>query len=58
MASDSGELEVWSCNSLGGTLEHRGSLRAHDDMVLCICRLGEDMVWGRDKVVSGGADGR
>ena len=56
-ASDSGELEVWSCKPLGNSLEQRGVLKSHDDMALCLCRLGS-MAVGGDKVVSGGADGR
>lgn len=57
VASDSGELEIWNCSPLGNSLERGGVLRSHDDMVLCVCRLG-DMAVGGDKVVSGGADGR
>lgn len=57
VASDSGELEVWSYKPLGNSLEQSGVLKSHDDMALCVCRLG-NMVVGGDKVVSGGADGR
>ncbi len=57
LASDSGKLEIWSCNSLGNTLEAKGELESHDNMVLCMCRLGGVTTSG-DKVVSGGADGR
>lgn len=57
VASDSGELEIWRCDPLGSALELRGALKSHDDMVLCVCRLG-GVTGGGDKVVSGGADGR
>ena len=56
-ACDSGELEMWNCVQPGNTLELQGSLRSHDDMVLCLCRLG-GVAWGGVRVVSGGADGR
>lgn len=59
VASDSGILEIWSCSPPGNSLELRGSLKSHDDMVLCVCRLGGGVAEeGGDKVVSGGADGR
>ena len=56
-ACDSGELEIWGCQPPGNMLELQGSLKSHDNMVLCVCHLGR-MVVGGDKVVSGGADGR
>ena len=55
VALDTGELEVWSCSPLGCGLEQSGSLKSHDDMALCVCRLGGG---GVERVVSGGADGR
>ncbi len=55
VASDSGKLEVWSCIAIGGGLEQTGCLKAHDDMALCLGRLGGG---GVEEVVSGGADGR
>lgn len=57
MASDSGELEIWKCSPPGNALELQQSLKSHDDMALCVCRLGGMAVSG-EKVVSGGADGR
>ena len=55
MASDTGELEIWSCDPFRGDLELSGSLKSHDDMALCLgCLGGGD----GEEVVSGGADGR
>jgi len=55
IASDSGELEVWSVTPLGGGLELKGRLKSHDNMALCLCHHGNREA---GKVVSGGADGR
>ena len=55
VASDTGELEIWSCSPLGNSLELSGYLKSHDSMALCICRLGGGV---SERVVSGGADGR
>ena len=57
VASDSGELEIWNVSPLGDLVEQQEKLKSHDDMVLCLCRLGS-LVVGGDKIVSGGADGR
>lgn len=55
VASDTGELEIWTCSPLGNSLELSGSLKSHDGMALCVCQLGGAST---ERVVSGGACGR